>query len=79
MFTPLARDRPAAFSELLDETRQLDNDSFERSIGVSADGLGKVFISGWPQGGLNGNNAGGRDAFVTLNDAGGVLAWTRRI
>jgi hypothetical protein len=33
-------------------------------FGVSADGLGNVYISGYTEGSLGGTNAGGTDAFV---------------
>ena len=43
------------------------------SHGVSADGLGNVYISGYTDGSLGGPNAGGDDAFVSKYDAAGTL------
>jgi hypothetical protein len=60
-------------------TRQLGTSSVDSSVGVSADGLGNVYISGNTEGSLGGPNAGGRDAFVTKYDAAGVLKWTRQL
>ncbi len=59
-------------------TRQLGTISFEESLGVSADGLGNVYISGDTLGSLGGTNAGGYDAFISKYDAGGELQWTRQ-
>jgi hypothetical protein len=46
--------------------------------GVSADGLGNVYISGNTRGSLGGPNAGYDDAFVSKYDAAGTLQWTRQ-
>jgi hypothetical protein len=48
------------------------------SYGVSADGLGNVYISGVTHGALGGPNAGNADAFVSKYDAAGALLWTRQ-
>jgi hypothetical protein len=45
-------------------TRQLGTSSDDGSNGVSADGLGNVYISGITEGSLEGTNAGGWDVFV---------------
>jgi hypothetical protein len=45
-------------------TQQLGTSSYDVSHGVSADGLGNVYITGSTYGSLGGPNAGGRDAFV---------------
>ena len=47
--------------------------------GVSADGLGNVYISGDTTGGLGGDNAGAYDAFVSKYDAAGNLLWTEQL
>ena len=52
-----------------------DDDSF----GVSADGLGNVYISGYTDGSLGGPNAGGDDAFVSKYDAAGNFQWTQQL
>ena len=45
-------------------TQQLGTSSSEVSFGVSADGLGNIYFSGYTQGSLGGPNAGDSDAFV---------------
>jgi hypothetical protein len=48
-------------------------------IGVSADGLGNVYIAGHTQGSLGGPHSGnGRDAFVAKFDDDGHLHWVRQ-
>jgi hypothetical protein len=58
----------------LEWTRQLGTSLSEESTGVSADGLGNVYISGYIHG-----LAGPIDAFVTKYDAAGNLQWTRQL
>lgn len=62
-----------------DWTRQLGTAANDESYGVSADGMGNVFISGWTSGDLGGTNAGDYDAFVSKYDASGNLDWTRQL
>lgn len=64
---------------VLQWTRQLGTSGRDGSYGVSADGLGNVYISGYTYGDLGGPNAGGDDAFVSKYDAAGTLQWTRQI
>ena len=45
-------------------TQQLGTFNAEKSFGVSADGMGSVYISGYTSGDLGGTNAGLTDAFV---------------
>jgi hypothetical protein len=45
-------------------TQQLGTPDPDPNTGVSADGLGNVYISGYTSGSLGGLNAGGQDAFV---------------
>ena len=59
-------------------TRQLGTPEEDQSMGVSADGGGNVYISGFTKGPLGGPNAGGADAFVSKYDADGNLLWTRQ-
>ncbi len=66
-------------SGTLQWTRQLGTSALDRSFGVSADGLGNVFISGYTRGSLEGTNAGGLDAFISMYDASGTLQWTRQV
>jgi hypothetical protein len=61
-------------------TRQLvpfSQDEYSR--GVTADGLGNVYMSGLTFGSIGGRNAGSHDAFVSKFDAAGNLLWTRQI
>ncbi|MCI0491519.1 MAG: SBBP repeat-containing protein, partial [Planctomycetes bacterium] len=64
---------------VLQWTRQLGSGSWDVSWGVSADGLGNVYISGSTGGSLGGPNAGGGDAFVAKYDAAGALKWTEQL
>ncbi len=66
-------------SGTLEWTRQLGTSGADHSDGVSADGLGNVYISGRTKGSLDGTNAGYGDAFLTKYDANGVLEWTRQL
>ncbi len=77
--TLLALASTATASHRLDWTEQLGTSSDDFSLGVSADGLGNVFISGSTRGSLRGTNAGGEDAFVSKYDASGTLDWTRQL
>jgi hypothetical protein len=56
-------------------SRQLGTTSNDASHGVSADGLGNVYISG----DMGGPIAGAYDAFVTKYDAAGNLQWTQQL
>ena len=60
-------------------TRQLGTSADDDSYGVSADGLGNVYISGYTDGSLGGPNAGSDDAFVSKYDAAGNFQWTRQL
>ncbi len=60
-------------------TRQLSTSSnFSTGNGVSADGLGNVYITGFASGDLGGPNAGEGNAFVAKYDGAGDLQWTRQ-
>jgi formylglycine-generating enzyme required for sulfatase activity len=59
-------------------TRQLGTSSEDVGYGVSADGLGNVYLSGYTRGSLDGPNAGSNDAFVAKYDADGALLWLRQ-
>jgi hypothetical protein len=60
-------------------TRQLGTPAQDRSFGVSADGLGSVYISGTTAGNLAGPNAGGEDAFLRKYADDGTVQWTRQL
>ena len=66
-------------SGTLEWTRQLGTSEYDMSYGVSADGLGNVYISGDTEGSLEGTNAGGSDAFLSKYDASGTLEWTQQL
>ncbi len=44
--------------------RQFGTNSFDLNNGISADGLGSVYVTGYTEGNLEGTNAGGKDAFL---------------
>jgi hypothetical protein len=54
----------SARAETLEWIQQLGTSGGEKATGVSADGLGGVYISGYTLGSLEGTNAGNGDAFV---------------
>ena len=60
-------------------TKQLGTSSYDVSYGVSADGLGNVYISGFTNGSLEGVSAGSFDAFLSKYDSGGALLWSEQI
>lgn len=58
---------------------QLGTADGEYGIGVVADSLGNVVVSGRTGGSLGGANAGGNDAFVAKYDATGMLLWSEQL
>jgi hypothetical protein len=60
-------------------TKQLGTTVDDRGWGVSADGVGNVYMAGTTGGGLQGANLGGTDAFLTKYDAAGALLWTKQL
>jgi hypothetical protein len=60
-------------------TRQLGTPTIDFNTGVSADGLGNVYITGITDGSLGGPYAGVYDAFVSKYSAAGNLLWTRQL
>lgn len=60
-------------------TRQVGTSAHDRSWGVSADGVGSVYISGTTGGSLGGASAGGEDAFLRKYAADGTVQWSRQI
>lgn len=59
--------------------KQLGSAGFDTALGVSADGLGNVFVGGDTTGALSGLNAGANDAFVAKYDAAGNWYWTKQV
>ena len=68
-----------ARGETIEWVRQLGTSSIDWSYGVSADGIGNVYISGYTAGSLGGPNAGFTDAFVSKYDAAGNFQWTQQL
>lgn len=69
----------AARGESVEWVQQLGTSGIDISYGVSADGVGNVYISGSTNGSLGGPSAGFDDAFVTKYDAAGTLQWSRQL
>jgi beta-propeller repeat-containing protein len=65
-------------SGALQWTRQLGTLDDDTAWGVSADGLGNVYITGETWGSLEGTSAGLNDAFLSKYDASGTLLWSRQ-
>lgn len=59
--------------------RQLGTSGYDVSDGVSAEGLGNVYITGYTAGSLFGPNAGEDDALLAKYDGSGNLLWTRQL
>jgi hypothetical protein len=60
-------------------SRQLGTAGRDQSTGVSVDGLGNIYISGYTDGSLEGLNSGEYDAFLSKYDPDGTLLWTRQL
>ena len=60
-------------------TRELSTTGTTCACGISADGQGNVYISGYTAGVLDTTNYGSLDAFVSKYDAQGKLLWTRQL
>ena len=71
--------QPAQAGVAVTWTRQIGTAADDESFGVSADGLGNVYLTGRTQGSLGGPSAGSFDGFVSKYDAAGALQWTRQI
>ena len=54
----------------------LDTGGVTNSSGISVDGLGNIYLTGYTYGALIGPNAGGADAFVAKYTDAGVRVWT---
>ena len=61
-------------------TEQLGTTSGDYGIGVSVDGSGNAFVTGYTFGSLDGNtNSGGSDMFLTKYDTDGTKLWTEQL
>ncbi|MHC4563118.1 MAG: SBBP repeat-containing protein [Planctomycetota bacterium] len=55
--------------------KQYGTSEEDTGYGVSADGLGNVYVSGYTRGDLGGQNAGEGDAYISKFNANGELVW----
>jgi len=61
-------------------TRQLGTASSDVGYGVSVDGSGNVYVTGYTHSDLDGNTSeGGEDMFLTKYDTAGAKLWTRQL
>ena len=68
-----------ASTQTLAWIRQLGSSGSDTSYGVSADGLGNVYISNYTGGILGESSAGSGDAFISKYDASGAIQWTKQL
>lgn len=59
-------------------TKQVGTSGNDFNGGVSADGLGNVYVAGSTSGVLDGTNSGSFDAFIQKLDASGNVQWSRQ-
>ena len=59
-------------------TRQFGTGGVDVAYGVTTDTAGRVYVTGYTTGALEGAGAGGSDAFVRAFDGSGDLRWTRQ-
>ncbi|MEE8155377.1 MAG: SBBP repeat-containing protein, partial [Phycisphaerales bacterium] len=76
-FLLLAFCSSSARGQTLEWIRQLGTSEYEESHGVSADGLGNVYMSGYTI--RRPGDARGRDALLSKYDASGTLQWTQQL
>jgi hypothetical protein len=60
-------------------TAQLGTGNYESAFGVSVDGSGNAYITGYTSGNLGGPNQGGYDAFLAKYSSAGDLVWTAQL
>ena len=59
-------------------TRQFGTSDDDIALAIATDAAGNVYASGYTSGALEGENAGGSDAFIRSFDSAGTLRWTRQ-
>jgi len=61
-------------------TQQLGTSASDIGYGVAVDSSDNIYLTGWTQGGLDGNtNAGGQDIFLVKYNSSGVKQWTQQL
>jgi hypothetical protein len=60
-------------------TRQLGTSRYDQSNGITADGLGNVYVTGETFGLLGDSSAGQNDAFAVKYDESGTLLWKHQV
>lgn len=61
-------------------TKVFGSDDSDAAYGITGDGLGNIYVVGFTNGALNGQeNAGGSDGFLEKFSANGNLLWTRQL
>ena len=61
-------------------TKQLGTEKIDEARGVSTDSSGNVYVTGYTDGGLDGNNSAGRsDLFVVKYNSSGTKQWTKQL
>ncbi|MDP6546226.1 MAG: SBBP repeat-containing protein [Phycisphaerae bacterium] len=70
----------AASAADIDWTRQLGSSNTDYGNGVSVDGSGNAYVTGYTNGDLDGNtSAGGYDLFLTKYSTSGAKQWTKQL
>ena len=61
-------------------TKQLGTSSIDTGYGVTADSSGNIYLTGWTNGGLDGNtNSGVYDIFLVKHNSSGTKQWTKQL
>jgi len=61
-------------------TQQLGTSTDDLGYGVAVDSSDNIYLTGWTQGGLDGNtNAGGQDIFLVKYNSSGTKQWAQQL